>query len=116
MIKGKKVVAAVLASLALSAAAAAAPRPVSEQIQVLAQTANSGQEGGWFVTPEKDANWNLWFYTVTDFDRDGKIEIFKAKRGKSGEAERILVRTGICYPDARGLRGAAECRNAPCFR
>ena len=89
MIKGKKVVAAVLASLALSAAAAAAPRPVSEQIQVLAQTANSGQEGGWFVTPEKDANWNLWFYTVTDLDHDGKIEIFKAKRGKSGEAESV---------------------------
>ena len=85
MTKGKKIMAAILASFALSATATAAPRSVSEQIQVLAQTANSGQEGGWFVTPEKDADWNRWFYAVTDLDHDGKLEIFKAKKGKSDE-------------------------------
>ena len=89
MTKGKKIMAAMLASLALSATAAAAPRPVSEQIQVLAQTVNSGQEGGWFVTPEKDASWERWFYTVTDLDHDGKLEIFKAKRGGDGIAPEI---------------------------
>ena len=54
MTKGKKIISALLAGLALSATVCAAPRPASEQIQVLAQTVNSGQEGGWFVTSEKD--------------------------------------------------------------
>ena len=49
MTKGKKLISALLASLVASAAACAAPRSASEQIQIFAETANSGQEGGWFV-------------------------------------------------------------------
>ena len=87
---GTKIVAALLTSLTLSAATAfAAPRPVSEQIQILTQTANSGQEGGWFVSPEKDANWNRWFYSVTDLDQDGRLEIFKAKRRGENSAPEL---------------------------
>ncbi|MBP3690521.1 MAG: hypothetical protein J6I74_04275, partial [Schwartzia sp.] len=89
MIKRRNLVAAILASLAISATAAAAPRSASEQIQIFAETANSGQEGGWFVSPEKDANWNRWFYAVTDLDHDGRLEIFKAKRGGEGIAPEI---------------------------
>ncbi len=83
---GKRLVAALLASLALSAAAYAAPRSASDQIQVLAKTANTGQEDGWFVRPERDGNWNRWFYAVTDLDHDGRLEIFKAKCGRYDEA------------------------------
>ena len=61
MTKGKKLAATILATLALSATVCAAPRSASEQIQIFAETANSGQEGGWFVSPEKDADWNRWF-------------------------------------------------------
>ncbi len=89
MTKGKKILSALLASLALSATAFAAPRSPSEQIQILAETVNSGQEGGWFVSPEKDADWNRWFYAVTDLDHDGRLEIFKAKRGGEGIAPEI---------------------------
>ncbi len=89
MTKGKKLAATILATLALSATVCAAPRSASEQIQIFAETANSGQEGGWFVSPEKDADWNRWFYAVTDLDRDGRLEIFKAKRGGEGIAPEI---------------------------
>ena len=89
MTKGKKNISTLLASLAVSAVTCAAPRSASEQIQIFAETANSGQEGGWFVSPEKDANWNRWFYAVTDLDHDGRLEIFKAKRGGEGIAPEI---------------------------
>ena len=90
MTKGKKIMAAMLASLALSATTFAAPRPVADQIDILAKTMNSGQEGGWFVTPEKDVDWKRWFYAVTDLDHDGKLEIFKAKRGgKNDDGESV---------------------------
>ena len=89
MTKGKKIISALLAGLALSATVCAAPRAASEQIQVLAETVNSGQEGGWFVPPERDANWNRWFYSVTDLDHDGRLEIFKAKRGGDGIAPEL---------------------------
>ena len=46
MIKRRNLVAAILASLAISATAAAAPRSASEQIGIFSETANSGQEGG----------------------------------------------------------------------
>ena len=89
MTKTKKIVATLLTSLAFSATVAAAPRSASEQIGIFAETANSGQEGGWFVSPERDANWNRWFYAVTDLDHDGRLEIFKAKRGGEGIAPEI---------------------------
>jgi hypothetical protein len=89
MTKKRNLVAAILASLAISATAAAAPRSASEQIGIFSETVNSGQEGGWFVSPEKDANWNRWFYAVTDLDHDGRLEIFKAKRGGDGIAPEV---------------------------
>ena len=89
MTKVKKTVSAFLASLALSATACAASLAPSEQVQILAVTVNHGQEGGWFVTPEKDKDWNRWFYAVTDLDHDGQLEIFKAKRGLSEGGENI---------------------------
>lgn len=89
MTKGKKILSALLASLAISATAAASSFTPSEQVRVLAQMADSGQEGGWFVSPGKDANWNRWFYAVTDLDHDGRLEIFKAKRRGEGIAPEI---------------------------
>ncbi len=81
MKRSRRLLAALTAALAFAATASAASRTPAEQIQVLADTADKGQEGGWFVTPEADADWNRWFYAVTDLDRDGQLEIFKAKRG-----------------------------------
>ncbi|MBQ8697910.1 MAG: hypothetical protein IJ521_02780 [Schwartzia sp.] len=88
MTKGK-VFTSMVASVAFAATAYAANLAPSEQIQVLAHTVNSGQEGGWFVRPEHDANWNRWFYAVTDLDHDGRLEIFKAKRGGDGVAPEL---------------------------
>ena len=89
MTKTKKIISALLASLAISATAAASNFAPSEQIQVLARTVNHGQDGGWFVRPEHDANWNRWFYAVTDLDHDGRLEIFKAKHGGDGVAPEL---------------------------
>ena len=81
MTKAKKIISALFASLAISATACAAEFAPSGQIQVLARMVNHGQDGGWFVRPENDVNWNRWFYAVTDLDHDGRLEIFKAKKG-----------------------------------
>lgn len=89
MTKTKKIISALLATLAISATACASEFAPSEQIQVLARMVNHGQEGGWFVRPENDANWNRWFYAVTDLDHDGRLEIFKAKSGGEGIAPEL---------------------------
>ena len=89
MTKGIKFISALLASLSISATAAASDFAPSEQVQVLARMVNHGQDGGWFVKPENDVNWNRWFYAVTDLDHDGRLEIFKAKRGGEGIAPEI---------------------------
>ncbi len=88
MAKVKVVAAAILAALSLSTAAAAQRAP-SEQVQILAETADSGEQGGWFVTPEASGQWNRWFYAVTDLDRDGRLEIFKAKAGDEDGAPEL---------------------------
>ena len=89
MTKAKKIISALLVSLTVSATAFAAELVPSEQIQVLAQMVNHGQEGGWFVTPEKDEHFDRWFYAVTDLDHNGRLEILKAKRGGDGIAPEL---------------------------
>lgn len=89
MTKAKKIISALLASLAISATACAAEWAPSEQIQVLARMVNHGQDGGWFVRPEQDPNFDRWFYAVTDLDHDGRLEIFKAKKSGDGVAPEI---------------------------
>ena len=101
MTKGKKLAATILATLALSATVCAAPRSASEQIQIFAETANSGQEGGWFVSPEKDANWNRWFYAVTDLDHDGKLEFVAASQHPQSRSTNL--RCGIGGYKGRAL-------------
>ena len=75
----KKTAAALCAALTISAAASAAPLAPELQVGILAETATG--ENGWFTEPEQDVNWQYWYYTVTDLDRDGKLEIFKARNG-----------------------------------
>ena len=89
MTKAKKIISALLASLAISATAYAAEFAPSGQIQVLARMVNHGQDGGWFVRPEQDPNFDRWFYAVTDLDHDGRLEIFKAKKGGDGVAPEL---------------------------
>ncbi|MBQ7515078.1 MAG: hypothetical protein IJS96_02245 [Schwartzia sp.] len=89
---GKKCLATLLATLALSATAYAAPLPPSDQAQILARMVNNGgQGGGWCVLPEQDKNWNRWFYAVTDLDHDGKLEIFMAKRGGENDDGEMVM-------------------------
>ncbi len=75
---GRKLVAALLAALSIGVSASAAPRSDAEQIGVLAETATGS--GGWFVSPSQDGEWSHWFYTVTDLNHDGRLELFKVKR------------------------------------
>ena len=75
----RKTAAALCAALSVSAAVSAAPLPAERQIEILAETAEG--QSGWFVGPGQGADWQSWYYTVTDLDRDGKLEIFKAKNG-----------------------------------
>ena len=63
----------------------AAPMRVEHQIDILAQS-DKGDDG-WFVEPERDADWDKWCYAVTDLNHDGNLEILKAKSGfNDGEA------------------------------
>ena len=65
----------------------AAPMRVEHQIDILAQT--DRDEGGWFVEPAQDAEWEKWCYAVTDLDHDGNLEILKAKSGWEDSAPQI---------------------------
>ena len=67
--------------------AAAAPMKTEHQIDILAQTDRG--EDGWFVEPSRDATWDKWFYTVTDLDHDGNLEILKVRSGFGDGAPRL---------------------------
>lgn len=60
-------------------AVTAAPMRVEHQIDILAQSDKG--EDGWFVEPSKDEHWDKWHYAVTDLNRDGNLEILKARPG-----------------------------------
>lgn len=75
----KRLGAILTGAMVFTSFALAAPMKEAHQIDILAQTAND--ENGWFVMPEQAGDWDKWCYAVTDLDRDGNWEIFKAKRG-----------------------------------
>ena len=83
----RKIAAVFFCLLAVSQTAAAAPMKVEHQLDILAQTAND--ETGWFIGPDQGSDWNKWYYTVTDLDHDGNLEILKAKSGFDDSEPRL---------------------------
>lgn len=65
--------------LLVSSVTFAKPIKTEHQLDILGQTAVG--EGGWFIEQATDPNWDKWYYTVTDLNHDGNLEILKAKSG-----------------------------------
>ncbi len=86
----QKAAAFLCAASVLCGTACAAPLPADRQVGILAETA--GGEQGWFVGPDRDPEWQRWYYTVTDLDQDGRLEILKVKGGWDGAAPELVFR------------------------
>ncbi len=76
------------AAAALSGTVFASPLPADQQTGILASTAQG--ENGWFSGPEQDGNWKRWYYTVTDLDGDGRLELFRVKSGWEDEGPQLV--------------------------
>ncbi len=71
-----------LLGLCCTAASAAVPMGALQQIDGLAR--NAGGEDGWFIGPEQE-DWTEWYYAAADLDRNGRLEIWKAKGFHDGK-------------------------------
>ena len=86
----KKTAAALCAALTLSTAASAAPLAPELQIDILTKTAMVYD--GWFVLPERDRDTDAWQYAITDLDRNGRLEVLKARHGWVEGGPMLLVK------------------------
>lgn len=105
----KKTAAALCAALTLSAAAYAEPVATERQIDMLTKTAMI--HDGWFVLPERDKNANEWRYTITDLDRNGRLEVLKVRRGWAEGGPMLMVKEVAA--DGKGLVGEVDLGGIP---